>query len=111
MYSNGYITVDKTYDSPNPPQGGVLPKGFPLFAPYWTDIDASGEGGSVFVDTYDLTSDNGDIYDEVVTKVKMHIDLYGGIADFEPTYTVVATWEQVAPYPANKTAGIEVDIT
>ena len=96
--------------SPNPPRENTFPAGVAVLAPYWTDIDPSLDtSGAVFVDVYDLqSSSTGGIQETVSSTLRSHVQEYANVTNFSPSYVMVATWEQVAPYPANKTAGREV---
>ncbi|CAD5122621.1 DgyrCDS11033 [Dimorphilus gyrociliatus] len=90
---NGYITFDEKIGIINPYSNNFFPETLPFLAIYWTDIDSSAGNGSLYVDhLVDFNTTYGqDIMDRLnISQVP-----------FEPTEVLIATWENVSPYPQN----------
>lgn len=88
---NGYISLGKKIDIVNPYMNNFFPEGQPILAVYWTDIDTSAGTGALFVDHINnFTSSYGE---QIHKRIKELIPL------FEPEEIIIATWENVSPFP------------
>lgn len=105
MYPTGYVTFDIPYTRLNTPAS--LPGDVRILAPYWSDIDVS-DGGRLYVSDY---SPGDPMFDSMASLLSGHAKEYGSLENFSVSYLLVATWENVKPYPAANYARDQANAT
>lgn len=73
-----------------------LPNGRIIVAPYWTDIDLSGDGGGSSVNYTVFLQSNGSLYINMVDRFLEEKEI-----NMMSTMILVAQWLNVCPFPAS----------
>lgn len=101
---NGYATLGEDILPPNPPEGGTnMTTRVPIIAPWWMDMDTSSGPGGLYVDRYTLN----DTSDPVVEMINADIDSYLTEQSVSIKFGLVATWNEVEPYPSYESGDIK----
>lgn len=70
-----------------------------VLSPFWSDIDIRKEGTVRYVPIQRGSTTSGDmIMDEVSTYINYRY-VAGGEANFQPSWVLVAQWDEVHPHP------------
>ncbi|XP_061188739.1 uncharacterized protein LOC133196904 [Saccostrea echinata] len=101
IYTNGYITFDSNYESPNP---AILePNNNPqkMVAPFWSDIDLKTDS-KIWYQLYNKfgTANVSNTLSEVKSIVVENFRDSSVAGSFEPNTALVVTWENVVQSPA-----------
>ena len=113
--TNGYVTMGASYESRTPTKfvdmlsaskkAAVVKTGFAIFAPMWTDSDAT--KGDVFYHVYDgattaLSNDNKARARHGLAMAAEDVRKFGGISDVNPSFVMVITWANMLPRASYK---------
>ena len=84
----------------NSKKKAVETSGFAMFAPMWTDSDAS--SGDVFYHVYDratkgVTNDNRARARHANAMAVEDVKNFGGLSDVDPSWIMVITWKDLIP--------------
>ena len=84
----------------NSKKKAVETSGFAMFAPMWTDSDAS--SGDVFYHVYDratkgLTNDSMARARHAMAMGVEDVKNFGGLSDVDPSWIMVITWKDMIP--------------
>jgi len=119
--TNGYVTMGASYESRTPTtftdmlsaskKSAVVKTGFAIFAPMWTDCDAT--KGDVFYHIYDgatkdLSNDNKARARHGLVMAAEDVRKFGGISDVNPSFVMVITWANMIPRASYKPANDKV---
>lgn len=104
IYTNGYITLDSNFESPNP--ASLDPNNNPqkMVAPFWSDIDMKSDS-KIWYQLYNRFEDAGasdvsSVLSKVQSLVVENFRDSSVAGSFEPNTALVVTWENVVQSPA-----------
>ncbi len=106
---NGFLTFSKLSKQLLPNPGINLPEDTAFLAPFMSDIDTSigASSGALYINSY-TAGDVVTMGTQVIDKIKKDLQEHQGVSGFQPTYVLVATWENVSPFPASLYGTMEV---